>query len=709
MRDGVLACAALALASGCLAPEPTSVATLEARSLLLATFVEGNLTGLALTPGPDQPGQGWTQADGVALGVVPLPYSPEELQLAPGPLVIPPPGRPARSLPPDSTVWFLVEGALERAEDQGPWLTPIRLPPFDGGACAAALGCLGEVWPYCNLTCTPPSIDPPAPPTMPEPARLSRGGCAGTETAFLDGSCLDANGTCDPTWPAELLGRADVWFADADAGAGGDGSADRPWSTLAIALAQVPAGATIALRGTFDEPVRLTQAVTLRGLCPGSSAIRANQEAAVTVQGAEVELRALSLSGGTAVSAQGGAVNLDGLHLTGRVGIDQVGGTVTIHTLSLTTTGTGAWVRGGEMSGSGLELAIEDGTGLITGPTATVTLQGIGLHGQPGARRPFWFAGRATAEALWADGQFGSGSMITAGAAVLRDLRLAADSGGALRVLASATVSIERAEISGADSFGLKVEGAALEAHDLTITDIRPGDDAVASCLAGHVGPPVVITRLAVTRCPHGVLFDTMADLANSPVTLTDVTATECSLDGIQFEAGRKRPGEFHLERVAVRQVAGAGLRSRRYSIPTMIDVDVEDALDSGLDVGSEYEVTVTRARVRRASPQAYRADLSQFTQFSTGRHTLRDVELGGTGPDSDALGLYFLRGSFEAERLWIHDLGVGLLVSGILESRVSNSLIEDNRVGMDLTSTEEDLSLLPGVVLRDNGLDLAP
>lgn len=140
-----------------------------------------------------------------------------------------------------------------------------------------------------------PICEPPAP-----------AACDGAGAAFLgETACAPVGGAC-PTgdFPDDLPAGPGVLFVSASAAAGGDGTRERPLSTIAAAMAAAADGTTVALaRGTYDELVELRPGVTLRGACadetvlaPSTTELAASR-AVVLARFGRAELRDVRIAG----------------------------------------------------------------------------------------------------------------------------------------------------------------------------------------------------------------------------------------------------------------------------------------------------------------------------------------------------------------------------------------------------------------------------
>lgn len=118
----------------------------------------------------------------------------------------------------------------------------------------------------------------------------------------------------------------DTVYVDPSAPSSGDGEKASPVKTIAEALAMVPVGGRVALAaGTYDEPIHITQALTVEGRCPSMVRVQGTTTtpeapAVVWVDAAEgVTLRGLELSGAGAgiVAIDAHGLMVDRVHVSG--------------------------------------------------------------------------------------------------------------------------------------------------------------------------------------------------------------------------------------------------------------------------------------------------------------------------------------------------------------------------------------------------------
>lgn len=176
-----------------------------------------------------------------------------------------------------AALWLGCSGPDADEPDGAPDAGPDAAPPDAGGfvpdppappapampAAEVALPDLGPCAPGWRAVGADPTICDP----WPEGGR--REDCAAGEAHLPGGAGCERIGSACPVgdWPEDLPAEGPLRVRPG-AEPGGDGSALRPFATIADALAVATPGAVVALaRGTYDETVAPSVAVTLRGAC----------------------------------------------------------------------------------------------------------------------------------------------------------------------------------------------------------------------------------------------------------------------------------------------------------------------------------------------------------------------------------------------------------------------------------------------------------
>jgi len=249
--------------------------------------------------------------------------------------------------------------ADERAASAG---CPAGQVPDDVGACTpAGLHANSPLRPAGGPVAPLPPL--PALPAATPPRWCTKDGlarpCAASETGCATGEVPDKTGTCIPAgvpwlcppgfvvdakdpgsaarppactpdpalcgagpWPADLPATG-VFYVDAAAKAGGDGSTSSPFNTLFAAVKAAPTGATLALSaGTWTEPLVLGKGLVVRGRCAAMTQL-ANNSAPANVQldgdDGPVTLRDVSVvgSGIGVIAIEPVAATIERVHIHG--------------------------------------------------------------------------------------------------------------------------------------------------------------------------------------------------------------------------------------------------------------------------------------------------------------------------------------------------------------------------------------------------------
>lgn len=278
----------LLLAPACLPATPLEYDTLgEARSaLFFADGARGHFVDLAAPPP--------RLAVGGDIRVVTFPWTLAELEVEPG--LVDLGAAPGRPLPPPLAGFRMTEDELAFRADAGVLeaVADLRIPGRDDARCVRRGGCRAPNGvSVCLAPCPAPEAPaPPAPPVIPCPAGWvaeaepglggndwcrpvlpeADPGCPAGTFAWLDAPHCAPVDDC-PAAPFRTDG--DALHVLADAPAGGDGSATRPFRRLGQALAVATPGATVALGpGTYAGAPVDTPDVRLLGRCAADTRVR---------------------------------------------------------------------------------------------------------------------------------------------------------------------------------------------------------------------------------------------------------------------------------------------------------------------------------------------------------------------------------------------------------------------------------------------------
>lgn len=345
-------------------------------------------------------------------------------------------------------------------------------------------------------------------------------------------------------WPEGLpTDGTRVVYASAGAEGGGDGTRERPFATVAEALAAAGSGDVVALsRGTFDEAVVLGAGETLWGACAAettiSSSVPSGSAGVVTVAGEGARLRGLRVTG-----ARGGlwvsgpcSVEVEGVIVEGveRLGVlvrDRA--TASLRDVAIRD------VR--PVAGSGIEgrgLAVETGAGVsfarglvdrahmvgvsLVGAGASLEMEGVAirrtlssaadrrrgiglyLEGGPRVEGSAVVVEECRMAGIYANG---ASTALSLEASVVRDV-LAQESDGEMgtgvQLQDGVEADLRQVVVQRATGGGIAVvtEGTTLDAMDLVVLDTAPAeaDGLWGYGLVAQDGAVVEVERGLVAR-----------------------------------------------------------------------------------------------------------------------------------------------------------------------------------------------------------------
>lgn len=671
-----------------------------ARTVVLVVEAAGTVRAYAQDP--DAPGDAVRVplgADTERLTALLFPRAPTALQLEPGELALaldPDGGRP---LPRGATIFEASAAAgLEawtQTETPSPAVRALRIPREPLESCAGRGGCVPDPAEGICVPCAEPSpIRPPSFEREPTPPRLEA--CPWRRRELIGAvSPVRTTTVCDPepeagplSCPGALalpgadrcaaVGRAcgarfaDVpdgaIFVDATQAAPGDGTRGAPFSTLAAALSAAPSGATVALApGTYAAVSGWPDRVAVVGSCASGTQLVGSIEAA-----GALSLTELTLTGSATV---GGALSLDAV---------RVGGAVAALGPSLT-------VRGGAIRGP-----------LRFGAPAEAG-GGIG----PG-ERVLAARGSELAEVVLL------GSSVTA---TVSDTRLR----GELTAGEGAALSLSRVVLHG----GLTGDGASVRGQDVRLlgrTQLRGGrlgltrvfgsaplgveggarvelSDAVFQYTLGPPGAVLTVGPRAELHVARAVFVG--AGLIQSP----DTTVRGVDLAILAIPGGSpgvlSAGGPLTLERVLIEDLLGAGMNlSGEGGEVSLRDVRFARCGDA-IRLSSERPTTLERAVVAESRGRGLAVGDNGFAPSLT----LRDVHVAGVEPalcsdmNCPIAGLSLRGGSLFGERVWVSgSMGSGLLIAAPNMTLV-DARVEDNAVGIALSTPRFDLARVLGAV----------
>lgn len=358
--------------------------------------------------------------------------------------------------------------------------------------------------------------------------------CEGSSARLPDGrggtACVPVGASLDPTPddPRPLVGElpAPVRYVAAGAPDTGDGTRDRPFPTLARALASGPSGTIVlgAGRHSLDAPVAASGALVVVGAGVAQTTIVARTAAFSAGAGASLSVARLSFEGASiAVSAASG----------GRVALRDVAAHRGATALSLSGRGTTAVARGLTVDdATSHAVTIDDGAALALSDALIRRGGGYGVRARAGARARLTrllvdgARGYGVAFAGAADGAGeacgGDAMALPGGRDCVRDLSVRAVEGVGLGVVGARDVGVWRAHVCGtragieATGDGVYLAAGARVAFD----EDAPNDPATAPGRATWV----------VANARAGVLVErTRPDALDAPETTVTLRGTVVS------------------------------------------------------------------------------------------------------------------------------------------------------------------------------------
>ncbi len=403
------------------------------------------------------------------------------------------------------------------------------------------------------------------------------------------------------------------------AGGTGDGSRERPFGTLADAIAAAPDGAIVAIgKGRYVERVVLERSIEIRGACPAETVLvwDALLEGPIAVLGeADVDVRDLGIE----------APRGPGLHL-------RDGASARVHDLVIGPSRSGVVayyshlevehvllrdVAGGEMIGGGSLVSCILGECSVRDLVAVGTVAG-GIHGATASLS-------VEQVAVLPDGEgFGIGLAAGGGETTAREVVIVGmkqgvhHTGGSLELdrvmiagcrdpgIESSTASTGRAEISVARTVIDGTVGVAMGVGraDAVLTDVIARRvavtvlDELSSGLVVSQDGSVQLERVAIGATDSlGIASYDLARVRGHDVTIADIRAGGGTGAGV----GLATNGSVELARLHVRGAEGAGAMVLGGEVH-LEDVTIDSpAAESALGIGLAVvggEAQVARARL---------------------------------------------------------------------------------------------------------------
>lgn len=419
--------------------------------------------------------------------------------------------------------------------------------------------------------------------------------------------CATVGTPCgDGAWAEDLPAGATIVHVDPAAGAGADGTATHPYTTIDRALQDANDGDVIALaRGSYDETVTLTRGVTLWGACTAETILapaESSDDAVVDVFGEGAGLRNLRVEGerpGIRVFESADAVVLESIVVSEavEVGVESSGG---VQASSVVVRG----IRGGAAH-LGTGIAVIHGAALLD-RVAALDSDGWGIVATFGASMSVTdFVVQGTLGGPWSGRRIG------------------------VSVLSGAEVHIERAVLFGnegpglwvgdgrsfADATDLVIVGGGVQSHDqseVTLTRVRIEAPVQSGLLAldSTVTLADVLVRNAVPVAVQGDLADG-AVFGNGTVGRLDrvllsgnerlgllAAAPGTDLQGADLRVVKTRS-------LTQRGDTGHGIEASAGARLVLERVALEDARGAGLiAIGNGTVVEATDVRIARTGPR---------------------------------------------------------------------------------------------------------
>jgi len=322
--------------------------------------------------------------------------------------------------------------------------------------------------------------------------------------AVAEAACAtDAFPDPDPAAPPGGVARV---RAGADPAAA-DGSAERPFATIAAALARVGDEAQVLVaRGAYPEALEVTGRARVTGRC-GVTLTGAAGRPTVLVRGAgaSLALRRVAITGGAsgAVAAAGAALTLRDVRITGvtGIGVDAEGVGTTVRAEGLVVTGTVARRDAAGRSVDGDALVARGGARLDAVRVLVEGNQEAGVYVADGVVTLADSVVRGTQPRP--DGEFGQGILVETGGSLTaaRTVVEGSYASGAQATGARATLRLEDCVVRGTRSradgrrgwgvvagLGARVEGAR----------VLVADNRGAGALAADAGSSLTLTASVV-------------------------------------------------------------------------------------------------------------------------------------------------------------------------------------------------------------------
>jgi hypothetical protein len=471
--------------------------------------------------------------------------------------------------------------------------------------------------------------------------------CAAVDEAHFPGEdgCVRVGSACPAgDWADDLPDEVPILYVREGEAAGGDGTRELPFGTIADAMAAATPGTIIALsRGTFDEEVELETGVTLWGACVAGTLVTCSIEAAwnatVTVDGSDTVVRNLRVGGnrnGVVANGSRCTLEVEGVVIDGAAGVGLTatnGAGVVAHDLVIRDTrsfadgtwGTGLQVEYGalvevrraalERNGSEGVKALDEDTSLFLEDVSVVDTMSAAAAGA-GSGAGLVVALGAGADVRRAMFERNRGFGVTASDAgttlalidvVVRDTQVNdrdRTGGYALNAESGALVHLSRGLLQRSRSVGVFAygEGAQLEMSDVvvreTLDDDQDPETAGGTGFTATLGAQADFQRVVLER---NELTAVDVFRPGSSLTASDLVVRDNALVGLSIDDGAR----VDVSRAVLERNVGLGVLALGEDTTfSLTDAVVRDTTNGELDQDSGGALEVSngaQADVRRA------------------------------------------------------------------------------------------------------------
>ncbi|MCC7536494.1 MAG: hypothetical protein IT379_09780 [Deltaproteobacteria bacterium] len=330
--------------------------------------------------------------------------------------------------------------------------------------------------------------------------------------------CTAISRACaDDGWPADLPADGTIVFVRADAAGGGDGSRDRPLTSVGAALGRVTAPAIVAVgAGSYDEAITVPAGVEVRGACAARTTLAPTAPSAmspvVLLRGRAPVLRDVSVTG----------------ERPGVVAAETVGAVV-----------------------EGVRIHEAMGAGFVAAGAAEATLTSVAIQrtrrgsssSAPGRGMEIGTASIVEARGLIVESSLEAGVVVAQGASATLERAAVIDTladrdgtaGNAISVFDGGAVELSASVVERARTYAIAMNGSASRAtlRDVVIRDVLPQERDGFGGLGIQVvrGARLEGSRVLVERVRHFGIFvaDPGSDIAMGQLAIRTVATIETS------------------------------------------------------------------------------------------------------------------------------------------------------------------------------------